>query len=421
MNFLKNMRKTAKLMDRQDPLKKYKKLFALPKKKTYLCNNSLGLPLKKTQSKLHQLVEEWKTFGASGWFEKNTNWYSAFDDSMKKSLASLLGAKNEEVCVMNSLTVNLHLLLVSFYRPTKEKYKIIIDAPTFPSDLYAIKSHLHFHGFNPEADLIVIAPKKDQLMVCEEDIVKAFEESGDKIALGFFSSVNFLTGHVLDMAYISRHAKKKGIVLGCDMAHAAGNICLDLHNQNIDFAVGCSYKYLCSGPGGPGLAFVHEKHHKNNYPRMSGWWGNDPAKRFNMHLEQDFLPFGGASSWQVSTPSLLSLIPLSNALEVFYRVGIEEIRKKSKLQVEFLLKAINYPKQTSFEIVTPHNPEKRGAQVSIKIKKGAREVVEKLNSKGIICDFRPPNIIRVTPSPLYTTFREILEFSEIFLKSFLSK
>lgn len=416
MKELKKIKKQAKALDRKDSLKKFRSYFLRPKNTLYFCSNSLGLPAKQSKPFLSHFIDQWKTYGAQGWFHKKTNWYTSYEDSLETPLANLLGAQREEVCVMNSLTVNLHLLLVSFFRPTPNRYKIIVETPIFPSDLYALKSHLNYHGFDPNTSLIIVDPREGDDCLNEEDIIKIFEKEGSSIALAFFSSVNYLTGQVLNMDKLTKAAKEKGIIIGYDLAHAAGNVCLDLHHQRVDFAVGCSYKYLCSGPGGPGFIFVHKDHHKKDFYRFGGWWGNDPKKRFKMDEEKDFIPFGGASSWEVSTPSLLARLPFLCSLKIFDKATMPVIRKKSELQTQFLLRLLNDCKKQAFDIITPKDKAQRGSQISLRIKHHASTLLKELHKENIICDFRPPNIIRITPSPLYTSFLDIVKFVQVFSK-----
>lgn len=399
-----NDKEKASQLDKEDPLKNFKELFSLPKDYLYFCHNSLGLPTKSTSNMMQMHLTTWANLGVEGWFKSKHNWYTSINASLKPPLAHLLGAKESEVVVMNSLTVNLHLLMVSFYTPSKSRSKILMDSPTFPSDLYAIKSHLQTHGLDPETHLIL----------AEDNLESILEKEGQNIALVFLSSVNFLTGHLLNMEKLTAIAKEQGCVVGYDIAHAAGNVPLYLHKWNVDFAIGCSYKYLCSGPGGPGIAYVHESHHKKELPRFSGWWGNDPTTRFQMHLEERFIPYGGASSWQVSTPSILSAIPLVESLKLYKEAGIEAIRKKSKLQTAFLEELLDKLPSHLFEIISPRDPESRGAQLSLLINNDAEKCLKRLETLGIICDFRPPNIIRVTPSALYSSFCDIYEFSTKF-------
>jgi len=401
-------------LDAQDPLADLKKRFLLPKDTVYLCNNSLGLPTAHASCKLEELMQQWKNFGAEGWFHEKSNWYQAYDKPLRRMLAPLLGAQEEEVVVMNSLTVNLHLLMVSFYQPTVTRYKILIDTPAFPSDLYALKSHISAHGLDPEDALIQLKPRPGEQLLREEDIEEALVNEGQSITLVFINIVNYLTGQVLDIEKIARLAHSKGCLVGCDLAHAAGNIPLSLHDGNIDFAVGCSYKYLCSGPGGPGIAYVHAKHHHTEFPRLSGWWGNDPATRFEMHSA--FTPFGGAYSWQVSTPSIVSMAPLAASLEIFQEIGMDALRKKSALQTAFLLELLEQIPSRPFEIVTPKDPQKRGCQISLRFHENAQHILRDLKTHGILCDYRAPDILRVTPSPLYTSFHDIYLFAESLYK-----
>ncbi len=397
----------AAILDAEDPLQPIRERFNLPKEKLYLCNNSLGLPPISAFTLMQEQLQRWAQVGVEGWFEEKAGWYTLFDNRLRGALARLLGAQEAEVIVMNSLTVNLHLLLVSFYRPTSNRYKILIESPIFPSDLYAIKSHLALHGWDPEKALIILEPRAGEYTLRHEDIEDALLRESSSLALVYFSSVNFLTGQVLDTQAITRKAKDVGAIVGFDLAHAAGNIPLQLHEWGVDFAVGCSYKYLCSGPGGPGLAYVHADHHEKKLFRLSGWWGNDPETRFQMQLQPEFIPFGGASSWQVSTPSILSMAPLIASLEIFDEIGMEAFRKKSEKLTTFLLQELAKLSSDKFTIITP---TERGCQLSLLFKEDAENTLHRLEAEGVICDFRPPNILRVTPSPLYTSFAEIAEF-----------
>ncbi len=409
---LQTFEKRAHELDEKDSLKGFRGRFVLPEGKIYFCSNSLGLPAAVAHTAMQQQMERWSDLGVEGWFQGKKNWYTSLDRDMRGPLAHLLGAMRDEVIVMNSLTVNLHLLLVSFYRPTKSRFKILIEGPTFPSDLYAIKSHIRYHGLDPDSALILIEPPPGEALLQESHIEKILLQEGSSIALVFLSSVNFLTGQVIDMESIARLAHEQGCLVGCDVAHAAGNIALHLHAWGVDFAVGCSYKYLCSGPGGPGIAFVHGLHHEEKLPRFSGWWGNDPETRFQMQLQPEFIPHDGAYSWQVSTPSILAMTPLVAALELFEEAGIELLRKKSEKQTAFLLELLEQIPSQNFTIITPKEPKKRGCQLSLLIHGDhAMSSLGDLEKRGCVCDFRPPNIIRVAPSPLYNTFHEIYEFA----------
>jgi len=404
------LEKKALDLDAKDPLKHLRERFALPEGKIYFCNHSLGLPPFGAFTAMQEQLNRWADLGVEGWFQGDNNWYTALDAALRKPLSHLLGANCEEVIVMNSLTVNLHLLLVSFYQPTQARYKILIESPTFPSDLYAVKSHLHTHKLDPDNALIIVEPREGESLLRLEDIEAILDREGETIALVFFSSVNFLTGQVLDMKRIAHLAKSKGCLVGFDIAHAAGNIPLELHEWSVDFAVGCSYKYLCSGPGGPGIAYVHSCHHGRALLRLSGWWGNDPKTRFQMHLEPEFIPYDGAYSWQVSTPSVLAMTPFLASLKIFEEVGIHNVRKKSQQQTAFLLELLQKIPAAHFTIVTPQSSEGRGSQITLIIHQGSKKCLQSLEKSGIICDFRPPNMLRIAPSPLYNTFYEIYQF-----------
>ncbi|WP_068469807.1 kynureninase [Candidatus Protochlamydia phocaeensis] len=402
----------AQQLDEQDPLKAFRQYFSIPEgrlapHKIYFCNNSLGLPPVKALTLMQDQMQKWASQGVEGWFQGTDNWYASLAASLQKPLAGLLGAQEEEVILMNSLTVNLHLLLVSFYRPTAKRCKIMIDSPTFPSDLYAIKSHLSFHGLKPEEALIIMAPRPGESLLRMEDIQETIAKEGESIALVFLNPVNFLTGQVLEMESIAKAVHEKGGLFGCDLAHAVGNIPLQLHAWEVDFAVGCSYKYLCAGPGGPGIAYVHASHHAEHLPRFSGWWGNDPQSRFRMQLEPDFIPYGGAASWQVSTPSVLALTPLLASLELFQEAGIARLREKSKLQTAFLLELLEELPKGQFHLLTPRHSNERGCQLTLRMPVVAEFFLGQLEEKEIICDFRQPDMIRLAPSPLYNTFSEI--------------
>lgn len=407
---MKSLFEKALRLDREDPLKEFRERFALPKDRIYLCNNSLGLPAKGAFTEVQNLMQCWAERGVEGWFQGPSNWYSSYDASLKRPLAHLLGAQEDEVTVMNSLTVNLHLLLVSFYQPKKERHKIVMEGPAFPSDLYAVKSHLKMHGFDPDEALILVEPRKGEHLLRQEDLEQILLDEGEAVALLFLNGVNFLTGQLLGMEALARLAKTKGCTVGFDLAHAAGNVPLQLHAWGIDFAVGCSYKYLCAGPGGPGIAYVHASHHNRVLPRFAGWWGNDPQKRFQMQLQAEFIPHGGAASWQVSTPSILGLMPLVASLAIYEEAGMEALRKKSELQTSFLMELLELVSHKVFEVITPKEPSQRGAQLSLLIPRKCEEVLKKLEERGVVCDFRPPNIIRVTPSALYNTFEEVYHF-----------
>lgn len=408
-----NAQEKALALDDSDPLKGFRKRFALPQNKIYLCTNSLGLPALDASAHMAAQMRTWEELGVEGWFQEKNDWYRLLDRALKTPLAHLLGAEIDEVAVMHSLTVNLHLLLVSFYRPTATRYKIVIDAPSFPSDLYAIKSHLFAHNLDPRDALIIVEPRPGEQLLRQEDLERAIDDEG--VALLFLSCVHFLSGQALDMTRITAHAKRCSCKVGYNLAHAAGNIPLELHALGVDFAVGCSYKYLSSGPGGPGIAYVHASHHNEVLPRFSGWWGNDPETRFQMQLQPEFIPHGGAASWQVSTPSILAMTPLVASLALFEEAKITAMRKKSEAQTAFLLELLDAHASPLFEVVTPRHQKERGSQISISVRANAEEVVQHLARSGVVADFRPPNMVRVAPSALYNSFSEIYAFIRPFM------
>ncbi|AZL16363.1 kynureninase [Rickettsiales endosymbiont of Stachyamoeba lipophora] len=407
----------AQELDNQDSLKDFRKKFYIPKHNgkevIYLNGNSLGLEPKKVLADMTEELNDWKELGVEGHFKANNPWYT-YHEQFRPSLAKIVGAKENEVVAMNSLTVNLHLLMISFYQPTKKCYKILMEAPVFSSDTYAVKSQLALHGFDPEKSLIIVEPKKGKHNIDLDDIEQILHKNKDQVALVLLSGVNFLTGQAIDIKSISQIVHKHGAFFGVDLAHAVGNIPLELHDAEVDFATWCSYKYLNAGPGAIAGAFVHEKHVSNpKLKRLAGWWGNDPKERFKLHLEKDFTPINSADSWQVSNPPIFAMVPLKTSLEIFDQAGMKNLRAKSiKLTgyLEYLLKQI--PTQ-DIEIITSANSEERGCQLSLLIKKDAKKFHEYLKQHGITVDFRQPNVIRVAPTPLYNTYHEVWQFAKI--------
>jgi kynureninase len=404
-----NLFEKAVALDSMDHLKKFRTQFALPGDKVYLCSNSLGLPAKNSFVYMEKQMKKWANQGAHGWFDGDDAWYYSLTKDICGNLSGILGTRDDEVAVMNSLTVNLHLLLTSFYRPTGSRFKIVMGEPVFPSDLYAIKSHIKLHGLDPEQVLISLRPRDNESILRVEDIEKVINDEGQQIALVYLSAANYLTGQLLDIKYLTQMAHQQGCMVGVDIAHAVGNIPLHLHDYQVDFAVGCSYKYLCGGPGSPGIAFVHSSHHEKSLLRLAGWWGNDPATRFQMDKLPKFIPFGGAASWQVSTPSILSLQPLLASLKLFVEADMINLRKKSLLQTDFLLELLA-EMDGVYKIVTPLNALERGNQISISLSQPVNEFAQLLGKRGFICDFRSPNVLRIAPSPLYNSFQDIYHF-----------
>lgn len=406
----------AKKMDATDPLAGYRSKFHIPKTArgedcVYLCGNSLGLQPVTVAAAVQQELDDWKRLGVEGHFHGKNPWKD-YHEFLTQQTAHVVGAKPIEVVVMNNLTVNLHLMMVSFYRPTKTRYKIMIEGGAFPSDQYAVKSQIAFHGFDPKTALIELKPRAGEDVLRNEDIEAAIEREGDSMSLILLGGVNYYTGQLFDMAKITKAGHKKGCIVGFDLAHAAGNVPLKLHDWDVDFACWCSYKYLNAGPGGTAGCFVHERFARDDtLPRFSGWWGHDKASRFKMG--PDFKAIPGAEGWQLSNPGILSMAAVKASLDIFHEAGMDKLRKKSVLltgYLEFLL-------GDRFKIITPGNPDERGCQISIRMTKDGREVFDALTSAGMVCDWREPDCIRVAPVPLYNSFMDVYRFADIFMKA----
>lgn len=410
----------AQKMDKSDPLARFRGEFHIPKTKDgkdviYLCGNSLGLQPKATEAAVCQELEDWKNLGVEGHVHAKNPWMP-YHEFLTKQIAGLVGARPSEVVAMNGLTVNLHLMMVSFYRPTKTRHKIVIEGGAFPSDRYAVLSQIRFHGFDPAVSLVELKPRAGEATLRSEDIEQYIAREGESIALILLGGVNYYTGQLFDMARITRAGHKQGAVVGFDLAHAAGNVPLRLHDWGADFACWCSYKYLNSGPGGVAGCFVHERHAENfDLPRFAGWWGHDKATRFKMGPE--FHPMSGAEGWQLSNPPIFSLAAVKASLDMFDKIGMERLREKSEKltgYLEFLLDAL---KSDAFRIMTPRNPAERGCQLSIVVTKNGRKAFEALTANGVVCDWREPDCIRVAPVPLYNSFADVHRFAEIFAGS----
>jgi kynureninase len=408
----------ARELDAADPLRGYRDQFHIPRGRgnqplIYFCGNSLGLQPKRVRQAIDHELRDWADLAVDAHFEGETPWYS-YHENFRESGARLVGARPGEVVMMNSLTVNLHLMMISFYRPTPDRFKILIDGPTFPSDMYAIKSQIAHHGHEPGGALLVVEPRPGENGVRRDAIEAILDREGDRIALVLFSGVNYFTGQALDMAAITAAAHRRGCRVGFDLAHAAGNVPLHLHDWGADFAVWCSYKYLNSGPGAIAGCFVHERHGRNlELPRLAGWWGNDPKTRFGMHLLPDFVPQSGAEGWQISNPPIMAMAPLKASMEIFDEVGMDALREKSQRLTGYLQYLIDELPTRRFEVITPREPAQRGCQLSILAHEAPRELGRKLRARGVVSDFREPNVIRVAPVPLYNTFHEVWTFWRI--------
>lgn len=406
----------AQQCDQNDELQHFRSKFHLPTNAQgnpliYFCGNSLGLQPKLTQSYLQEELDDWASLGVEGHTEGTHPWMP-YHEFLTESMAILVGAKPSEVVVMNGLTANLHLMMVSFYRPTKKRYKIIIERDAFPSDKYAVESQLQFHGFDPEDGLILWNPPTGKELCDMADLQNIVEAEGDSIALILIGSSNYYSGQHFPLKAITSLGHQHGITVGFDLAHGAGNIQPNLHDSGADFAVWCSYKYLNSGPGSLGGCFVHERHAtNNNLPRFAGWWGHNKQTRFNMRQAFDVLP--GAEGWQLSNPPILSMAAIRASLQLFDEAGFDKLRAKSiKLTgyLEYLLDGLENEK---IDIITPRNPEERGCQLSIQVQDTNNLLHTTLTQMGVISDWREPDVIRVAPVPLYNSFEDVYQFVEI--------
>jgi kynureninase len=408
----------ARQLDAEDPLRHFREKFCLPadangKSLIYFAGNSLGLMPKSTRRVVEQELEDWAALGVDAHLDGQTPWYS-YHETVRESAARLVGARPHEVICMNSLTVNIHLMMATFYRPTKSRFKILMEEPAFPSDTYAIKTQLVHHGYHPNEALILARPRKGEFTVRQEDIEATIEKHADELAVVLIAGVNFFTGQLFDVSKITAAAQRRGVTVGIDLAHAVGNVPLSLHDWNVDFAVWCSYKYLNSGPGAVAGAYVHERHAKNTkLPRFAGWFGNDPNTRFRMQLEPEFIPVPTADGWQVSNPPILAMAPLRASFAIFDEAGMEVLREKSLKLTGYLEFLLQQAPSRSFTIITPACPNERGCQLSILAHEHPKELFQELEAAGVKCDYREPNVIRVAPTPLYNTFHEVWRFAKI--------
>ena len=409
----------ARSLDKKDSLKDYRKLFHIPKvngkEAIYLCGNSLGLQPKSVEKHLKVELQDWKNLGVEGHLHGKNPWLY-YHHFFSKSISKLVGAKESEVVVMNQLTVNLNLMLISFYHPEGKRNKILIEANEFPSDYYAIEQQIKLHGLNPKDCIVEVMARKGEVTLRTEDIISKIAEHKSELALVMLSAVNYYTGQLFEIKKIAEACCEQKITFGVDLAHAIGNVELKLHEWNVDFATWCSYKYLNSGPGGVSGVFVHEHHAKNfSLPRLAGWWGNDEKTRFKML--KHFVPQQGAAGWQISNAPILSMAVHKASLEIFDKAGIKALRKKSELlngYLYWLLTANRQPPTAnSFSIITPSEKEHRGCQLSIQTKKNGKKLFEKITKGDVIADWREPDVIRVAPVPLYNSFEEVWRFAQL--------
>lgn len=402
--------------DRDDTLAGFRERFHFPRRENldeeiYLCGNSLGLQPKAVREFVEQELAEWELLGVRGHFAARRPWMP-YHEFLTEKTAELVGAKPSEVVNMNSLTANLHFMMVSFCRPTPERFKLLIEKPAFPSDRYAVESQIRFHGFDPADALLEIGPRDGENVIRDEDLYALIEKEGERIALILLPGVQYYSGQVFDMAEITRLGQRKGSKVGFDLAHATGNLVMQLHDWNVDFAAWCNYKYMNAGPGAVAGCFVHERHHGEDLPRFAGWWGHDKTTRFRMG--PDFHPIQSAEGWQLSNPPILALAPILASLEIFHEAGMQRLRAKSERLTGYLEFLLRERLPRAIEIITPAEPSRRGCQLSLRVTADAhahgRKVFEALEDNGVTCDWREPDVIRVAPVPLYNTFMDAYRF-----------
>jgi kynureninase len=409
-----NSRSFAKTLDQDDPLGSYREKFHYPKNAIkeniiYFSGNSLGIQPKSVRKYVEKELYVWEREGLLG---QHSRWHN-FHERLIENTARLVGARPSEVVVMNALTVNIHLLMVSFYQPNKTRNKIIIEQGTFPSDQYAIESQIKFHGFDPQDTLIELRPRESETTLRTKDILAVVRKVNEELATVILGSVNYYTGQAFDMQSITKAGHEAGAYVGFDMAHGAGNLEMNLHDWNVDFAAWCSYKYLCAGPGAPAGIFIHKTHHDWAGPRLTGWWGHNKNTRFEMGSE--FNPIQTAEGWQISNAPVMGMAPLLAAMEIFDEAGMTAIRLKSEKLTGFLehLIAVNLP---AVSIITPTNPIERGCQLSLVVP-GGENTFEKISKKGVVCDWRKPDVIRVAPHPLFNRYTEVYDFVNLLEQS----
>ena len=408
----------ARHLDSIDPLREFADEFLRPPgpfdgHALYFCGHSLGLQPRHVRMYLDEELEEWATLAVEGHRKARRPWYD-YHLRAREALARVVGAKPDEVVAMNGLTTNLHLLMLSFHRPEGRRRKILMEKPAFPSDTYAVKTHLRARGFDPIADLVEVSPREGEECLRSEDVVAAIEREGDTLCSVMLAGVDFLTGTRLDIPAVVAAAHRVGATAGFDLAHAAGNVPLRLHEWGADWAAWCHYKYMNSGPGAIGGAFVHERHATSNLPRFAGWWGNEPSTRFKMQLIPEFHPVAGADGWQLSNPPIMALAPLLASLELFDRAGMDRLRTKSRVMTGYLEWLLRERHGDEVSVVTPSDPERRGAQLSLRFPKvDARAVVLTLRTAGAVVDFREPDLIRVAPTPLTNSFLDCWRLADI--------
>ena len=407
--------------DRRDRLAWAREEFALPRDEhgaplAYMSGNSLGLMPKVVPELMGAELDDWARLGVEGHFDARTPWYS-YHEAVREPLARLVGARPDEVVAMNGLTVNLHLMMVSFYRPAGARRLILIEDSAFPSDRYAVATHLRARGQDPRDCLLIARPREGETTLRTEDLESLLARRGEEIALVLLSGVQYYTGQQFAMERITASAQRAGCLVGLDLAHAIGNVELELHRWGVDFAVWCSYKYLNAGPGAVAGCFVHQRHGENpDLPRFAGWWGNDPATRFRMHLNEEFVPRAGADGWQLSNPPIFAMTPLRASLALFDRAGMPALREKA-IRLTGYLEFLVDQRATGLELLTPRDPAQRGCQLSYRVQGGGTATLEAVRSRGVVADLRQPDVIRLAPVPLYSTFADVRRAASALLEA----
>lgn len=408
---------TARQLDAQDPLHHLRSNFHLPQtvdghpEALYLCGNSLGLMPKVARDYVTAELDDWAKYGVEGHFHARSPWMP-YHSLLTEKMAGVVGALPQEVVVMNSLTVNLHLMMVSFYRPTSQRYKILIDYNPFPSDRYAVDSQARYHGYDPSDAIIELQPHRGSEVVNTDDILEQIERYGDEIALVMIGGVNYYTGQYYDVPTITAAAHKRGCKVGFDMAHGAGNIALQLHDDGPDFAVWCTYKYLNGGPGSLSGCFVHDRHARSvDLPRFAGWWGHDESTRFMM--DNHFVPMAGAEGWQLSNPPIMAMAAMRASLDLFDQVGMPALAAKSRQLTAYLESLLLALDTTAITVITPIDTSQRGCQLSIQVQGADKSLFDTITGKGVVADWREPDVIRVAPVPMYNTYEEVYRFVDI--------
>ena len=423
MSEYQNTLEFAQKKDQNDPLRKWREEFYFPsfheKPVVYFTGNSLGLQPKQTRDYINLELDEWAKWGVEGHFDAKNPWFS-YHELLTEKAAKIVGATNKEVVITHSLTTNLHLLMVSFYQPKGKRFKILCEGKAFPSDHYALQSQAKFHGYSPDEAIVELFPREGEHLLRNEDIITKINELGDELAMVMIGGLNYYTGQLFDMKSITEAGHKVGALVGFDLAHAAGNVELSLHDWNVDFAAWCTYKYLNSSPGGVAGLFVHEKHVTNDdLIRFAGWWGHDKERRFLM--EPTFRPIQSAESWQLSNAPILGMAAHLASLDIFDKVGMTAISKKRDDLTGYLEFVINEvsrnSKGTTFEIITPKNPKERGSQLSILAHGQGKPLFDAISKEGVVADWREPNVIRIAPVPLYNSYEDCYRFGEILGKS----